>query len=85
MHLEKALSQAFETQDSIKDSIWRELAACKLAFWEQQATVREDKRQRLRTRMGMIMDAYFLAHPEVCSTPARSFGSESVNLDTVGT
>jgi hypothetical protein len=66
MHLEKALSAAFEVQDSIKDSIWRELAACKHAFWEQQATVRADKRQRLQTRMGMFMDFYFSAHPDVC-------------------
>lgn len=65
-HLEKALSAAFEVQDSIKDSIWRELAACKHAFWEQQATVRQDKRERLLHRMDIFMDAYFLANPEVC-------------------
>ena len=65
MHLEKALSAAFEVQDSIKDSIWRELAACKHAFWVQQSTVRGDKRERLRSRMAAFMDAYFLANPSV--------------------
>ena len=64
-HLERALEAAIEEQDAIKDEIWRELAACKYAHWQQRAESRRADRARFRRRVHTFMDSHFAAHPEV--------------------
>jgi hypothetical protein len=71
-HLEKALSAAHEVQDSIKDQIWRELAACKHLLWQQEVSMRERQRERMKLRLKAYMDCYFKAHPDVRSLPSRA-------------
>lgn len=65
-HLEKALEAANEAGDSIKDEVWREMAACKYSWWLQEATVRRDKQDRLKGRLNLFMDAYYMANSSVC-------------------
>mmetsp|Transcript_1914 Transcript_1914/g.5693 ORF Transcript_1914/g.5693 Transcript_1914/m.5693 type:complete len:318 (+) Transcript_1914:99-1052(+) len=50
-HLTRALEQARESGDSIKDEIWRELASAKYQSWEQHSAQRRHDRARLRARL----------------------------------
>ena len=54
-HLDLALAAANESGDTIKDDIWREVAACTYSWWQQRATVRRDKATRLRPRLQSFM------------------------------
>jgi hypothetical protein len=66
-HLEKALEATYESGDSIKDEVWREVAACKHSWWLQEATARRDKQIRLKGRLKLFMDAYYLTNSSVCA------------------
>lgn len=66
--LERALDAARASGDSIKDEIWRELAACKLAQWEQASTVRRDKRERLQARLADMIELYYKQNKTVCAS-----------------
>lgn len=58
LRLERALAAAREKGDSIKDQIWRELAACKYLCWKRDSQRREEQRKRLRERVVMMMNHY---------------------------
>lgn len=64
-HLEIALDAAYEAQDSIRDEIWRELAACKYAWWSSRAQVRANRRARMQTRLRSILEEHYKACPSV--------------------
>lgn len=64
--LDKALEAAREQNDAIKDEIWREIAACKHAWWEQESQQRADKRDRLQARLLAMMDFWDSHRAEVC-------------------
>lgn len=52
----KALDCARESDDQIKDEIWRELARVKYAEWEQAAKHRKEDQDYLRERLYKMMD-----------------------------
>lgn len=56
-HLTKALESARESEDQIKDEIWRELARVKYSQWEQQSAERKDEQAYLRERLGSLLMA----------------------------
>ena len=67
-----ALEAAYEARDSIRDDIWREVAACKFAWWSVQSQVRRDKRARLQRRLHAMMDEHYRACPSVRASAERA-------------
>jgi hypothetical protein len=66
-HLNRALDVALQAGDTIKDEIWRELAACMYTWWQQESIIRRDKQTRLRERLTSMLDAHYRANKTVRS------------------
>ncbi|EFJ41795.1 hypothetical protein VOLCADRAFT_67840 [Volvox carteri f. nagariensis] len=54
-HLRKALDAAREANDSIKDEIWRELAAAKYQQWQTESTARRCQRKALKRQLAGLL------------------------------
>ncbi|GMH34363.1 hypothetical protein BSKO_02197 [Bryopsis sp. KO-2023] len=65
-HLTKALESARESEDQIKDEIWRELARVKYNQWEQQSAERKAEQMWLRERFS---DLVMAKHKEELEDP----------------
>jgi hypothetical protein len=72
-HLDRAYESATEVGDSIKDEIWREIAACRYAWWHQEAQIRSDKRERLKRRLAEYTHVYYSSNPGVRPDSFRTF------------
>ena len=68
-HLQ-ALELARSNQDSIKDEIWRELAAAKYARWEAAAAQRAIDRERLKARLTAALAALHQQEAQQAAQPA---------------
>jgi STIP1 family protein 1 len=56
-HLSKALEQAREQGDSIKDEIWRELARAKYLQWQQDSAARNAAAAALKQQLQLMLQA----------------------------
>jgi STIP1 family protein 1 len=56
-HLSKALEQAREKGDSIKDEIWRELARAKYQQWQQDSQARNAAAAALKQQLQSMLQA----------------------------
>lgn len=73
--LDNALDSAREKDDDIKDEIWREIATCKYAWWQRDATLRQERRDQFAERMTTLIAFWHKVHDdgEASNLVSRSF------------
>lgn len=74
-HLNRALEQAREKDDAIKDEIWRELAKTNDAVWRAESEQRQKEAEALRLQLRSLAQA---ASGSTAATNSNSSSSKSV-------